>query len=58
MENQKTKRVQIVADALVKIVSLLSKIRCKLTCCKSSCNNPPPNEQCSPQPTIKRETML
>jgi len=55
MENEKTRRYKIVADAFVKIISLISKIRCKFTCCKSSCNEPSPNQ---PKPVIKKETML
>ncbi len=55
MENQKTRRFKIVADACVKIISTLSKIRCKFTCCKSSCNDPPPPTKIY---KLKKETML
>lgn len=55
MENQKTRRFKIVADCVVKIISTISKIRCKFTCCKSSCNeSPPPTKNYK----LKDETML
>lgn len=43
-ESKSNRRLKILLDGVVKI---LTSVRCKMTCCKSSCNITPPSSPTS-----------
>ena len=50
------KKLKIIIDGIVKILSVLTKCWCKSKCCESECNKPRSPRSSFPQ--VKQETLL